>query len=218
MKKIFLLLFAAVCTMASWAQATVGATVKGETLTVALNDDGQKFVAFQMDIQLPADVTIADDNVITMMTDRLTKPGTASAIDASETVDFKMAYNLLSGNKLRVIAYNLENREIAGNSGDPLFTVALKGTSEVAISIDNIKFVTKTALAEVDLNDVIASEAEGTLSFDVNGDEDFDVFDVQDLLDMVASNAPYDSRFDFFADGELDIFDVQELLDIYAAQ
>lgn len=220
MKKILLLFVAMICAAAGWAQeATVSATVTGEELTVSLAENGKQFVAFQMDIQLPAGVTVENDGTaITLMTNRLTQPGTASEIDASENVNFKVLYNVLPDNKVRVIAYNLANREIGGNEGDALFKVALNGTSEDAITVSNIKFVTKAALEEVDLAEVMASNEAGTVSFDVNGDGEFDIFDIQDLLDMVAANAPYDSRYDFFADEELDIFDVQELLDIYAAQ
>lgn len=220
MKKILLFFAAAVCAIASWAQtdATVSATVTGEELTVALTENGQQFVAFQMDIQLPAGVTVESTGAITLMTDRLTQPGTASAIDASENVNFKVLYNVLPDNKLRVIAYNLENREIGGTAGDPLFKVALHGTSEDAITFNNIKFVTKSVLEEVDLAEVTAEAGEVDLEtlYDLNDDGWADIDDAMMILEAwVNGEEDEHPEWDFNNDGFVDIDDAMLILEYW---
>lgn len=216
MKKILLFFAAAVCAIASWAQtdATVSATVTGEELTVALTENGQQFVAFQMDIQLPAGVTVENTGAITMMTDRLTQSADAPAFTApGETVSFKVLYNVLPDNKLRVIAYNLENREIGGTAGDPLFKVALQGTSEDAITVSNIKFVTKTQLEEVELPTVDAVTEEGFHPYDLNksgGDPDID--DAVLLLNYIVTSDVYVKEYDLNDDTFVDIDDAVIIL------
>lgn len=215
MKKILLLFVAMICAVAGWAQeATVSATVSGEELTVSLAENGKQFVAFQMDIQLPAGVTVENDGTaITLMTDRLTQPGTASKIDASENVNFKVLYNVLPDNKVRVIAYNLDNREIGGTAGDPLFKVALQGTSEDAITVSNIKFVTKTQLEEVELPTVDAVTEEGFHPYDLNksgGDPDID--DAVLLLNHIVTSGAYVKEYDLNNDTAVDVDDAVIIL------
>lgn len=165
MKKIFLLLFAAACSFASWAQSTVSATVKGQELSVALANDGQPFVAFQMDITLPDGVDVAASNAVVMNTARLTeKAGTpvAGATDAN----FIIAYNKIDATHVRVLAYNLENRALEGTSGD-LFTMTFTGSTSENFTIDNSLFVTTTDLAEIKLQ-IAESVASGAVIGDIN--------------------------------------------------
>lgn len=212
MKKILLLFAAAICAVASWAQATVSATITGEELTVALNDNGQHFVAFQMDIQLPSEISVDASGAITLMTDRLTQPGTASEIDASETVDFKVAYNVLAGNVLRVVAYNLENREIVGEEGKPLFSVALHGTSETDITLSNVLFVDK-ALIEQTLANAVAQP--GGVLGDVDGSGFVTMADVALALNMYLGLETSLPAADIDNSGSITMADVAAILNIY---
>lgn len=215
MKKILLFFAAAVCAIASWAQtdATVSATVTGEELTVALTENGQQFVAFQMDIQLPAGVTVESTGAITLMTDRLTQPGTTSKIDASENVNFKVLYNVLPDNRLRVIAYNLENREIGGNEGDALFTVTLSAAPDEAsdISLSNILFVTKNELAEIQIPEIDAIS--GRHPYDIDGVEGVTVSDALFLLTYIVEEKPFRADYDFDTNkGALTVGDAMVIL------
>lgn len=212
MKKILLLFAAMVCAVASWAQSTVSAAVSGQEVAVSLSNAGEAFVAFQMDITLPEGVDVASaSGAVTIATDRLTQPGTASSIDAGETVDFKVLYHQ-NGRVLRVIAYNLENREIAGDAGK-LFTVALSAapaqTSDVNVS--NIKFVTKAALAEVELPEVDA--VSGKHPYDIDGVKGVTVSDALFLLTYIVEENPYRADYDFDTNvGALTVGDAMVIL------
>lgn len=215
MKKILLLFVAMICAAAGWAQeATVSATVTGEELTVSLTENGKQFVAFQMDIQLPAGVTVENDGTaITLMTDRLTQPGTASKIDASENVNFKVLYNVLPDNRLRVIAYNLENREIGGTAGDALFTVTLSAAPDEAsdISLSNILFVTKNELAEIQIPEIDAIS--GRHPYDIDGVEGVTVSDALFLLAYIVEEKPFRADYDFDTNkGALTVGDAMVIL------
>lgn len=166
MKKILLLFAAAVCAVASWAaDATVSATVKGQELKVALANDAQAFVAFQMDITLPAGVDVEAAGAVVMNTDRLTeKAGTPVA--GAANANFIIAYNKIDATHVRVLAYNLENRALAGNSGE-LFTMTFTGTTAENFTIDNSLFVTVDDLAEIKLQ-IAESVASGAVIGDIN--------------------------------------------------
>ena len=212
MKKILLLFAAAICAVASWAQSTVSATVSGQEVAVSLSNAGEAFVAFQMDINLPEGVDVAaESGAVTIATERLTQPGTASDIDASETIDFKVLYKQ-NGRVLRVIAYNLENREIAGEAGK-LFTVALSAAPAQAadVNVSNIKFVTKSALAEVELPEVDA--VSGKHPYDIDGVEGVTVSDALFLLTYIVEENPYRADYDFDTNvGALTVGDAMVIL------
>lgn len=185
MKKILLFFAAAVCAIASWAQdATVSATVKSQTLEVALANPSEDFVAFQMDITLPEGVTVANSGAVALVPDRLTQPGTASTIDANETVNFIVAYNKISENVVRVLAYNLENRAIAGNEGT-LFKVTFAGTPADNFEVSNVKFVTVTELNEVDLDAITSTIGETFVPGDINRDGEPTVSDITCLIRII---------------------------------
>lgn len=87
----------------------------GDEITMEVevqNEDA--FVAFQMDFQLPDDFILVEGSV--KLTDR--------------AAGHSIAHNILSGNRLRVLAFSLSNAEFAGEDG-VLFTFALQ-TSEQA--------------------------------------------------------------------------------------
>lgn len=206
MKKILVFIAAAACAFTSWAQTNqLSATVSGDKLTVSLNNE-TNYVAFQMDIVLPEGVTVDANGAIKLNEARLDKNATVSVAGA-ENSDFTVAYNTLSDGKVRVIAYNLANREIQGATGE-LFTVTLNGYEEGEISISNVKFV-DTALVEQSLATAIAEAGEASL--DVNGDGEVDAVDalaiLQDVLDE--TNTP---AYDLNADGETDAVDALVVL------
>lgn len=218
MKKILLLFVAMICAVAGWAQqATVSATVKGEQLEVALTNPSEDFVAFQMDITLPEGVSVNANGAVALVADRLTQPGTPSAIDANETVDFVVAYNVLNATTVRVIAYNLENRAIAGKEG-ALFNMTFTGTPADNFIVDNILFVTTSNLNEIKLA-LAESTADSVLIGDVNRDTKVNALDLTALLNIVLNKLNGDENYDLEAanvngDDKINALDLTALLNI----
>lgn len=216
MKKIFLLAAAMVCSIATWAADVVTASVAGQTIDVALQND-TKFCAFQMDITLPSGVSVTNVELNVARLDE----GTTTIAGANG--NFQIAYNVLSDNKLRVIAYNLANREIAQAEGT-LFTVSLGSEVEAAnVSISNVLFVDKDNLAEHTITDATVVEGTDILIGDANGDGDVDVFDLFAVLDYADEIITEEDGFVFKAadvdnSGEIDIFDFMAIVDIINAE
>lgn len=199
MKKIFLLLFAAACAVASWAQSTVSATVKGQELTVALANDEQSFVAFQMDITLPAGVDVESTGAVKMNTARLTEKA-GEPVPGAADANFIIAYNKIDATHVRVLAYNLENRALVGNSG-ALFTMTFTGSTSENFTVDNSLFVTTTDLAEIKLA-IAESVASGVVLGDVNksgGDPNGN--DLVALVEIIKNHGacPADKDYDMVA-------------------
>lgn len=216
MKKILLFFAAAVCAVASWAQTNeLSATISGDKLTVSLNNE-TNYVAFQMDIALPDGVSVDPEGAIALNEERLDKNATVSVAGASNS-DFIVAYNVISGNVLRVVSYNLQNRQIAKSEGE-LFTVTLKNYTEGTISIDNLKFVTKDALEEATLA-AIEAEAAGEIDFDVDGNGSFGLSDISYLLNLYMTDGAYVlSKVDFDQNGSFGLGDVSTLLNVYLSK
>lgn len=225
MKKILLFVAALACSVASWAQNEVSATATSGKLSVALTNESEAFVAFQMDIVLPADVTVANDGTaVTFNDQRLTQPGTNVSIAGSnETANFQVVYNVLSDGKVRVIAYNLENRALAGHAGE-LFSVAFTGSTSESFTVENIKFVTESALEEIKLTTVTSVPGSSYRMGDIVGEDDsIDVFDLNALVDIMAGNIQSSYRLEqanpVQAAGqpvEYDVFDLNALIDLMA--
>ena len=123
------------------------------------------FVAFQMDIDLPEGVTTE---------------APVKGVRLSEN-DFVLAYNTINttDNVVRVLAYNLSNSRISGESGEVLFTMALSDKGNEPITLSNIIFADATP-AEVDLPDATA-----TLAGDVNRDRTLTVNDLIALASII---------------------------------
>lgn len=212
MKKILLFVAALACSVASWAQNELSATVAGDKLTVSLTNE-TSYVAFQMDIALPADVSVASEGAIALNKTRLDEKA-GSAIAGATNSDFTVAYNVISGNVLRVVVYNLENRQIVGQTGE-LFTVTLSGTPADEVGIDNIKFVTKDQLEESTL-EAIKAEESGEMDFDYDGSGAFDLGDVSALLTLFLNDGEYTlSKVDFDQDGSFSLGDISTLLNVF---
>lgn len=210
MKKILLLFAAAICAVASWAADEVTATITGTQLTVNLTNE-TSFCAFQMDVALPAGVGVDD---VVLNVDRLDE-GTTTVVGA-ENGNFQIRYNVLSDGTLRVIAYNLANRQI-NNAEGTLFTVTLDSETSEAISIDNIIFVDTQSLIEHRLNKADVEEGAAFLMGDVNGDEEVNVFDIDDAI--AYSTGEWDDAWffneaacDFDEDEEFTVFDIDDLI------
>lgn len=179
MKKILLFFAAAVCAIASWADDVVTAKYNGNKLDVELANT-TTFLAFQMDIDLPAGVAV--QNIESNLA-RLAQGDNVTIGGADTETPFVIAKNVIDteNNVLRVIAYNLGNHEIKGAEGK-LFTINFDQTvSEVSIS--NILFV-DDALAEQILANAVAIP--GRELGDVDGVNGVTVADAILVLQMVA--------------------------------
>lgn len=213
MKKILLFFAAVICAAASWAQeATVSATVKGQQLEVALTNPSEDFVAFQMDITLPEGVSVNASGAVALVPARLTQPGTASTIDANETVNFVVAYNKISENVVRVLAYNLENRAIAGKEG-ALFNVTFAGIPADNFTVDNILFVTTSNLNEIKLAQAESEAGEVYPLGDVNRDTKVNAQDLTAAVNLIL-NAGFDSQADVNLDTRVNAQDLTGIVNI----
>lgn len=185
----------------------VTAKVSGTNLNIGLVNE-TSYVAFQMDIKLPAGVSAS---TIEAVANRLSQEGSDSEIGGTK---FIVASNVLEGNVLRVIAYNLANDEIKDFTGD-ILAITLNAAPAAAsdITISNIKFVKKTDLAEVAMADVTGESA--GLRGDVNLDGVVDVKDVGIVLNMFLLKTPKDSIADFDNSGDIDVKDVGIVLNIF---
>lgn len=217
MKKLLFLFSAAVCALASWAQSTVSATVKGQELEVALANDGQAFVAFQMDIALPEGVDVNSTGAVVMNKARLTeKSGTpvAGATDAN----FIIAYNKIDEHTVRVLAYNLENRALEGTSGK-LFSMTFTGSTSETFTIDNSLFVTTNDLEEIMLALAESTTGSSVIIGDVNRDTRVNALDLTALLNITLNKLDGTENYDLEAanvngDDKINALDLTALLNI----
>lgn len=186
----------------------VTAKVSGTNLNIGLVNE-TSYVAFQMDIKLPAGVSASS---IEAVANRLSQEGSDSEIGGTK---FIVASNVLEGNVLRVIAYNLANDEIKDATGD-ILAITLKAAPAAAsdITISNIKFVKKTDLAEVAMADVTA--ANGVMLGDVNNDGKITMLDVAGTIDITLGKpGSYNvDAADVNQDGKVTMLDVAKLIDI----
>lgn len=212
MKKILLFFAAAICAAASWAADVVTATVNGQELTVGLTNE-TNYVAFQMDIALPEGVTVASENAIALNFTRLDKNSTI-AIAGSANSDFVVAYNVIEAtNTLRIVAYNLQNREIKAQEGD-LFTVTFAGGSNPTFDLSNILFVTKADLKEIALQNA-QSEAGGP-NYDINKDGYINALDAITLIQCyLGGDEANHPDYDVTGDGRVNSLDAIAVIQYY---
>lgn len=214
-------MFAAAAALGSWAQSTaaVSATATSDKLSVALTNESEAFVAFQMDIVLPEGVTVANDgNAVTLNDQRLTAAAfSGTAIAGAENANFVIAYNVIESSKVRVIAYNLENRPLAGTEGE-LFSMAFSGSASENFSVENVKFVTVEGLAEVDLEAVQSELGSDVLLGDVNMDGVVDGDDVTAAASIFLGNVSIpvnEKAADVSGDGTVDGDDLVLIVNMY---
>lgn len=196
-------------TLGMQAEDKVTAKVSGSNLNIGLENE-TSFCAFQMDIQLPAGVTASKVD----KTGRL-KQGANVTIDGeSVETPFVIADNVLEGNILRIVAYNMGNNSIENATGD-ILTVALNGTIANAsdITIDNIKFVKVSDLAEIDLSKTIGED--GRKIGDVDGKDGVTIDDVVMALNIYLKKEPDNGYADIDGKDGVTIDDVVAILNIY---
>lgn len=189
----------------------VTAKVSGTNLNIGLVNE-TSYVAFQMDIKLPAGVSAS---TIEAVANRLSQEGSDSEIGGTK---FIVASNVLEGNVLRVIAYNLANDAIKNATGDILAITLDKAPAAASdIKITNIKFVTATDLAEMNLADVTGENGGGLLG-DVFEDGIIDVMDVSATLNIInkmpLAEGVNPANADVYADGITDVMDVTAILNL----
>lgn len=214
MKKILLFFAAAACAIASWAQtdATVSATVKSQTLEVALTNESEDFVAFQMDITLPSGVNVANENAVTLSLDRLTQNAEIPFAGAANS-NFEIAYNVINSTTVRVIAYNLKNRAIEGTAGT-LFTMAFSGETSENFTISNVKFVTLSALEEIELAIATSTPGASHKRGDVDMNGEVDTLDLSLLIDIILEKVAPTATSNVDESGDVDTLDLSLLVDI----
>lgn len=211
MKKIFLLLFAAVCAVASWADE-VTATYTSSKIDVALANTTE-FVAFQMDIKADG-VTFGTPELNDA---RLNQAGTATIGGSSTPAPFVLASNVLADGTLRVIAYNLANRALSLTEGN-LFTVSVNGKPS-SVTVSNVLFVKASDLAEV----AVTAKAEEGADFipgDVNGVGGVEITDITALANILLEKdtTGYDlNAADVNGVGGVEITDITALANILSS-
>lgn len=186
----------------------VTAKVSGTNLNIGLVNE-TSYVAFQMDIKLPAGVSASS---VEAVANRLSQEGSDTEIGGTK---FIVASNVLEGNVLRVIAYNLANDEIKDATGDILaITLSAAPAAASDITISNIKFVKEADLAEVAMADVTA--ANGVMLGDVNNDGKITMLDVAGTIDITLGKpGSYNvDAADVNLDGKVTMLDVAKLIDI----
>ena len=213
MKKILLFFAAAICAVASWAaDATISATVKAGALEVALTNETEKFVAFQMDITLPTGVSVESEDAVVLNLERLNKNAEVPFAGAANS-DFVIAYNVINSTTVRVIAYNLKNRAIEGTVGN-LFTMAFTGETSDDFTISNVKFVTLSELNEVELATVTSTPGASYLKGDVDMNGTVDSLDLALLVDIILKKVEATATSNIDEAGDVDSLDLALLVDI----
>lgn len=181
----------------------VTAKVSGTNLNIGLVNE-TSYVAFQMDIKLPAGVSASS---IEAVANRLSQEGSDTEIGGTK---FIVASNVLEGNVLRVIAYNLANAAIDKATGDILAITLDKAPAAASdIKITNIKFVTAEDLVEMNLADVTGES--GALTGDVNMDGKINILDVVAVISQLSGSATYPNA-DVNGDTKVNILDVVAII------
>ena len=190
MRKLLFLAVMLVSSLAALAEDGVTAKVatsqdlKEATVSVFLTNDVQ-YVAFQMDIVFPTSMKLSASEPVP----------TGRLVDESgNVVNFMIAYQMVNDYTLRVLAYNMDNRAIAGTSGTCLFTVTLTDqnanaaaatASDWTPSLNQNLFVKNTdALPEVNLTET-SNVVNGYVAGDVVPNGEIDVNDIVGLIAII---------------------------------
>lgn len=190
MRKLLFLAVMLVSSLAALAEDGVTAKVatsqdlKEATVSVFLTNDVQ-YVAFQMDIVFPTSMKLSASEPVP----------TGRLVDESgNVVNFTIAYQMVNDYTLRVLAYNMDNRAIAGTSGTCLFTVTLTDqnanaaaatASDWTPSLNQNLFVKNTdALPEVNLTET-SNVVNGYVAGDVVPNGEIDVNDIVGLIAII---------------------------------
>lgn len=202
----------------------VAADKQTATLHVSLTND-QSYVAFQMDVTLPEGWTVT--SAAPVGTSRLDGDGDGTNVGDTK---FNLAYNVIGGNKLRVLAYNLANSVIKSAEGDELFTVELTKSGDAPTNVtswtatfSDVLFVSKDAQGNLTENGMTVSNEnntvtgeEGGLLGDVNNDGKVNGLDVAGIIDISLGNSEgYNvAAADINGDGKINGLDVAGVINI----
>lgn len=220
MRKLLFLAVMLVSSLAALAEdnyVSVGTAVskdlKKATVNVDLTNNVQ-YVAFQMDIVFPSTMKVTS-SAPTM---------TARLVDESGNPEnFSVAYRMVDDYTLRVLAYNMDNRAIAGTSGDRLFSVTLTDANGIATeaadwtpTLKDVLFVAAEDLKETNLTAV--SETEGYLLGDVNEDGKVTALDITATVAVIfktSEASKYDAKkADVNGDEKVTALDVTKIVEI----
>lgn len=195
-------------TLGMQAEDKVTAKVSGSNVNVGLENE-TSFCAFQMDIKLPAGVNVTE---VVANTDRL-KKGSDVTIDSKPvSTPFEIAYNVLEGNVLRVIAYNLGNNMIQNIPGD-ILSIKLDNApaSADAVTVSNILFVNASDLAELSLENVVGVDGYKVGDVNMSGGEP-DMLDLARLIKILLNQEPETPTANVNGVGGVDMLDLAALI------
>lgn len=159
------------------------------TMKVRLNNE-TTYCAFQMDVQLPAGVSVSAAEAVT---ERLATGADVTIGGTATPTPFVVIYNTVdaANNIVRIVAYNMGNNEITGNSGDPILQLTLTSTeskayNDITATFSGVEFVKKSDLA----GEVLTGEtATGKLLGDANGDGKITITDAVGITNFVISSS-----------------------------
>lgn len=205
--------------VATYGNATGNTT---RTMTVALNRT-TNYVACQFDLTLPEGTTVKSITPKAPLINGGTVDLSAVGGTASETTNFVVDFNQ-TGTTCKVIAYNLGNVNIGGESGDVLMTVELETSSAVdynanSVAATGVTFVNGT-LEAAPMTDVAETADVKKLWGDVNADKSVTASDVNQANNVYLKKTDKNSLLDFFAgdidmNEELSSSDINKINNIY---
>lgn len=206
--------------VATYGNATGNTT---RTMTVALNRT-TNYVACQFDLTLPEGTTVKSITPKAPLINGGTVDLSAVGGTASETTNFVVDFNQ-TGTTCKVIAYNLGNVNIGGNSGDVLMTVELETTSGVnydanSVAANGVTFV-NGSLEAAQMADVAETADVKKLWGDVVVDKVIDGKDIQAITNIFGGSSS--NSYDKFAgdvngDGVYDGKDIQAITNIFGGK
>lgn len=208
--------------VATYGNATGNTT---RTMTVALNRT-TNYVACQFDLTLPEGTTVKSITPKAPLINGGTVDLSAVGGTASETTNFVVDFNQ-TGTTCKVIAYNLGNVNIGGNSGDVLMTVELQTENAVnfdanSVAANGVTFV-NGSLEAAPMADVAENADVKKLWGDVNESGSVDIVDVQLIANKIGGVLSNSAKFNSFAAdinqvGGIDIVDMQKAANIVAGK
>lgn len=193
--------------VATYGNATGNTT---RTMTVALNRT-TNYVACQFDLTLPEGTTVKSITPKAPLKNGGTVDLSAAGGTANESTNFVVDFNQ-AGTTCKVIAYNLGNVNIGGNSGDVLMTVELETTSAVdfdanSVAAGGITFV-NGSLEAAPMADVAENADVKKLWGDADSNKTVDGIDASKTVNVVLGKAQKSSIDSFAVD-----FDGNEVID-----
>lgn len=206
--------------VATYGNATGNTT---RTMTVALNRT-TNYVACQFDLTLPEGTTVKSITPKAPLINGGTVDLSAVGGTASETTNFVVDFNQ-TGTTCKVIAYNLGNVNIGGNSGDVLMTVELQTENAVnfdanSVAANGVTFV-NGSLEAAPMADVAENADVKKLWGDVVVDKVIDGKDIQAITNIFGGSSS--NSYDKFAgdvngDGVYDGKDIQAITNIFGGK